>query len=74
MAAARAAATCRAWPGTDLCICLVILELSLGGGPPDHHPVSLHSEGNIEHRRYASQAMDLPVAGPSSPAFNAWSR
>ena len=54
MAAARATATCRAWPGTNLCICLVVLELSLGGGPPGHHAVSLHSEGT-------SNTVDTPV-------------
>ena len=69
MAATRAHATCCAWCRTDLCIRLVASELSLGGGPPGHRPVSLHSEGYVEYRRYASQAMDLPDAGPSSPAY-----
>ena len=47
MAATRAHATCRAWRRTDLRIRLVVSELSLGGGPPGHHPVSLHSEGTL---------------------------
>ena len=69
VAATRAHTTCRARRRTTLCVCLVASELSLGGGPPGHHPASLHSEGNAEYRRYARQAMDLPGAGPSSPAL-----
>ena len=54
VAATCAHATCRVWRRTYLRIRLVVSELFLGGGPPGHRPVSLHSEGT-------SNTEDTPV-------------
>ena len=63
MAATRAHATCRAWHRTDLRVRLVASELSLGGGPPAHHPVSLHSEGTLNTEDTPARRWICPPQG-----------